>query len=284
MLRNRVYLGELREGGKVQKDGTISPVYENLNAHEPILDEATFDALQHRLDNGPRPPRRREGPALQAGLVRCASCGHLMTRGASKVPIYSCAKNHSGGPCPQPAAITLRRLDEYVEKIALAELERLRVSATEGQGLEQAEAAVESAHRELQALVKAVSAAALDERDFASELRERKQAVQEAEAHLRAERARRPALPEPGSGAEVWPNLTTGEKNALLRALIAAVVVAPSGKGGKPSLDSRVRVLRFGAPIRVAENNGSTPGGIVPISVDLNDPAVLRLPSSEDAS
>ena len=115
----------------------------------------------------------------------------------------------------------------------------------------------------LDAVVKAVTAAGLDDRDFGSELRERKEALEQAKAHLRRERARRPALPTPGTGAEIWPTLDARERNTLLRGLLGAVIVKRSGRGGRPSLDDRVRVISYGADLRVAMNNGGDPGGIV---------------------
>jgi site-specific DNA recombinase len=56
LLRNRVYLGELRVGEHV-----------NPTAHPALVDRETFDAVQERLANGPRPARRNRGPARSPG-------------------------------------------------------------------------------------------------------------------------------------------------------------------------------------------------------------------------
>jgi DNA invertase Pin-like site-specific DNA recombinase len=267
MLRNRVYLGELRVGKHV-----------NREAHERIVTPELFDDVQHALASRPRAPRRvDDGPALLARLVRCAGCGHVMTRANTKRLVYVCPVNHSGERCPAPAAITTALLDAHVEGIALAELERLRVSATDGRGLERAEAAVAAAGAELAALLTTVKAADLEERDYADELRSRKAAVEAARAELRAERGRRPALPVPGTGAEVWETRDAHQRNELLRALLGAVVVARGGgRGSRTPLHERVRVLKFGAEIDLPQRRGGEASGVVPIVLpDLDDPRVL---------
>jgi DNA invertase Pin-like site-specific DNA recombinase len=272
LLRNRIYLGELRDGPNV-----------NVAAHEPLVTVDEFDAAQRDV---PRPSRRVDAaPALLAGVVRCAACGHVMTRRNTRALVYGCPAHHSGARCPQPAAITCASLDAYVERIALAELERLSVSAGEGRGVEQAEAAVVAAEAEVAALLKVVTAAGLDDRDFADELRERKAAVDAAHARLRVERERSPALPLAGmTGADVWESLTGHERNQLLRSLLSAVLVRASGRGKRVPLIDRVRVLRHGAEVRLAERRGGRENGagIVSVWVDVDHPDALRLAASED--
>src|SRR5712692_7995934 len=117
LLSNRVYLGELRVGEHV-----------NAAAHEPLVDPDSWEAAQRTVA---RPARSQGPPALLAGLARCAGCGHLLTRGGSAArPVYVCPRNHSGGRCPEPAAVTASLLDAYVERFALAELRELVVTAT----------------------------------------------------------------------------------------------------------------------------------------------------------
>ena len=64
MVKNRVYLGEARNGEFLKVD-----------AHEPLVDRATFEAAQI---HHPRPPRGEHGAALLGGLIHCAGCGRLM--------------------------------------------------------------------------------------------------------------------------------------------------------------------------------------------------------------
>jgi site-specific DNA recombinase len=76
LLRNRVYLGELRVGDHV-----------NPTAHPPLISDDDFAAAQSAQST--RPPRRadRGAPALLAGLVRCCGCGHVMSRTTTKVEV-----------------------------------------------------------------------------------------------------------------------------------------------------------------------------------------------------
>lgn len=271
LLANRVYLGELRVGGHV-----------NPAAHPPLVTVTEFEAAQRP---GARPPRSGEtGPALLAGVVRCAGCGHLLTRGGSrKARVYGCAKRHSGERCPAPAAVTVAKLDAFVERAALAELARLSVTASEGDTVERAQAKLRAAEDELAAYLQATAALA-NVAAFAAGARRRNQAVETAHAELQAELGRRTAIPADGTGADVWETLDAHERNQLLRSLLQAVVVARAGgRGSRTPLGERVRILKFGARLQVPQRRGGVASGIVPIGLpDLDDPSVLRPPTRED--
>lgn len=273
LLANRVYLGELRVGEHV-----------NVTAHPPLIDEQTFDAVQRKLADGVRPARRGKGPSLLAGLVRCASCGHAMSRGSSNGgPAYLCPTQHSGRRCPAPAAIMAARLESYVEPIALAELARLRVEASEGDQIATAQAAVTATQAELDAYLDAVSAAEVGAEAFAAGARKRKEAIEAAKDALHAELARRPALPAVGSGAEVWEELSASEKNALLRSLLGAVVVRPAGRGRRVPASERVRVLAYGADLGLQARKRGNVLGVAAIPFpDADGVGVLSAPAGED--
>ena len=105
LLANRCYRGELRLGERV-----------NLEAHEPLVSEAAWQAAQAK--RRPRPAKRLEGVALLATLVRCASCGHIMSRRSSTGGgADQCPKHHSGQPCPAPAAMKADKLDAYLDDL-----------------------------------------------------------------------------------------------------------------------------------------------------------------------
>src|SRR3954462_10247074 len=112
LLRNRVYLGELRVGRHV-----------NMAAHEPLVTEPQWEAAQSSVSR-PARSRTRE-TALLAGLVRCQACGHVMSRSLTASLVYSCHGRSSGGRCPSPTAITAALIDDHVSRIARHELERL---------------------------------------------------------------------------------------------------------------------------------------------------------------
>lgn len=278
LLRNRVYLGELRVGE-----------YVNPAAHPALVDPQRFEEVQRKLGDATRPPRSSGGPALLAGLVRCASCGHVMTRGGRggkrrNSRAYVCPKQHSGENCPAPAAIVCERLDSYVEPIARAELAQLQVEASEGDGVAEAQAAVVAAEHELDAYLDAVKAADVGAEAFGAGARKRSAVIEEAKDALYAELARRPAAPTVGSGADVWEDLNPHERNTLLRSLLAAVVVRPAGKGGRviPVAD-RVRVLAYGTDLGLRARRGHLGTGIVPIPFpDSDGVGVLGAPAGED--
>jgi hypothetical protein len=272
LLSNRVYLGELRVGEHV-----------NTDAHEPLVDVDLWESAQLTV---PRPGRRDRPPALLAGLARCAGCGHLLTRGGTtKYPAYTCPTNHSGGKCPEPAVVTVKLLDAHVERIALGQLARLSIKAMDGKGAEKARERLASAERELAAYLEAVSAAAVGAEAFAAGAKGRREAVDAATAELEAEVNRGRVTPFVGSGIDAWRDLGPADRNTLLRGLLSAVIVKRAGgRGARVPLEDRVRVLRFGADVRLPERRGGEASGIVPIPLpDADDPAVLGVPSAKDA-
>lgn len=118
MLRNRVYLGEARGPGRTNSKGQTIPDSAPVkkNAHEALVDEATWDKVQARA--GSRAPRKdgTTGQALLGGLITCASCGHkLRTIGSPQGgPSYVCASKYAGGDCEAPAAARVKLVDEWV--------------------------------------------------------------------------------------------------------------------------------------------------------------------------
>lgn len=274
MLRNRVYLGEL----KVRS-------YVNREAHEPILDPGTFEAVQAKLAAASRPPRSAASPMLLAGLVRCASCGHVMTRSHSHSDrIYRCPRYHSGASCPQPAAISCKRIDPYAEKVALGELERMSVTASAASAVEEAQQEVASAEAELSSYLEAVDIAGIGAPDAAAGMRVRRERVDAARERLRAELARSPSLPAIEGGVDIWPSLNVHERNELLRSLLAAVVVRPVGPGPRVAVADRVRVFRFGADVRLPAGRTGKAAGLVPLPwPDVDGVDVLGIPGVEDA-
>lgn len=280
MLRNRVYLGEL----KVRS-------YVNPDAHPAILDAETFAAVQERLGNAPRPGRNvsRE-KALLAGLARCVSCGHVMTRSGTKPSgtytyNYMCPTHHSGGRCPGPAGISCRRLDAHVTEIALVELDRLSTTTKEGRDLDGERRELAAAKAERSAYLEAVEAAGIGASDAAAGMRKRQERVERVERDLEAKLARVPRLPTVEAGSEIWPELSESERNDLLRHLFAAVLVRPAGAGHILPVAERVRVLRYGAAFPLPVRRGATdPIGIVPLGwPDADGVDVLRVSGVEDS-
>jgi DNA invertase Pin-like site-specific DNA recombinase len=273
MLRNRVYLGEL----KVRS-------YVNSEAHDPILEPGTFEAVQAKLAAASRPARSANETMLLAGLVRCASCGHVMTRGRSHQDlVYRCPVNHSGERCPKPTAISCKRIEPYVEEVALGELGRMSVKASAASGVEEAQEAVAGAEAELSAYLQAVDMAGISAPDAAAGMRSRREKVDDARERLRQALARTPSLPVIEGGAEVWETLNSSERNELLRGLLAAVAVRAVGAGARVEVADRVRIFRFGANIKLPRGRTGSASGIVPLPwPDIDGVDVIGVPSAEN--
>jgi DNA invertase Pin-like site-specific DNA recombinase len=235
LLANRVYLGELRCGKHV-----------NPAAHPALVSLEEWEAAQRSV---PRPARSADMPdrALLAGLVRCAGCGHVMSRQWTKSLVYSCHGRHSGGRCPAPASITIRLADEHVERVALSELEKLYMTGTRGGSASAARARLRAAEAELAAYLQAVSAADVGVEAFAAGARQRRDEVAAARGELEREVALVPLAPSAGTAAETWRLLDVQERNTVLRGLVEAVLVASAGKGRRVPVGDRVRVVRYGA-------------------------------------
>jgi len=119
ILKNRIYLGELRFGRPKQKGGQGEMV--NLHAHEAIIDRATFDTVRAmRVAKGPRGSSESVHARLlsRQGILRCATCNRAMivssshTHGRLRVT-YRCP---TIGDCPARAGIMADNVDAYVSE------------------------------------------------------------------------------------------------------------------------------------------------------------------------
>jgi len=95
ILRNEVYTGVLLlqktfvadhiSKRKVMNNGEL-PMYRMENAHEAIIDKATFDAVQDELKHRAKPmPKRETNKHLFSSLIRCGICGKPYTRRRSNI-------------------------------------------------------------------------------------------------------------------------------------------------------------------------------------------------------
>ena len=254
LLRNRVYLGELRVGDHV-----------NPAAHPALVDDTLFRAAQ---TSAPRPPRSKthKGPALLAGLIRCAGCGHLMTRGKTTVVNYSCTRHHSGGNCPLPASITAQRVDTYVQAVALTHLRRFATDQTaKTSELSTLRATHDQARQELSAYLEGVQAAGIAPAAFADGARQRQAAVDTATEALTAAEAAHGAVAQVGAALELWETLDVSERNHVLRGLLSYVAVRKVGRGQLVPVSDRVQVVAAGFGVEPLKRRGEAALGIRPI-------------------
>jgi len=272
LLRNRVYLGELRVG-----------VHVNPRAHPALIDEDEWLAAQGTTPA--RPPRSGRQIALLAGLARCSSCGHVMSPGASTVHhVYTCHRHHSAGLCPAPAAITRRHLDWHVERIALGELAQFEATASErGREVDRIRTELKKAEAELAAYLEGVNAAGLRPHQFAKGARLRRDEADRVREQL-AQALVPVRAPVDGDPVRVWGTLDPRRRNTLLRGLLECVLVAPAGgRGKRVPIDDRVRVIAHGAGMVTSYRGGGVPLPIKRLRLpDRDDPSVLGVQLAED--
>ena len=110
VLKNEVYLGTL-----------ISGEWRKENAHEAIIDLATFEQCQRRMKNSPyNAANRAKVHYLLSGLLVCGYCGRRMvatTSGKGKYAYFYYSCRTKGCPKYRREALTERVLNELTNKI-----------------------------------------------------------------------------------------------------------------------------------------------------------------------
>jgi site-specific DNA recombinase len=230
----RTYLGEARGGGVVKPD-----------AHPPLITRGEFEAAQQVKADG----RHDRSGALLAGLLRCASCGHTLTRkanGARGYANYKCRKQYGDGICDAPAGISIRNADGYVERefLAMVEAEPITATGTPVDGsIEQALATLEAAERELVEYRDTNLVTVIGAEAFTAGLMTRQEAVDAAGRNLSDANALSP-LAGIRDLRSVWPDLDVRERRQLLAAVLDRAVVTPApGSGRGAAVEDRVELV-----------------------------------------
>jgi site-specific DNA recombinase len=242
LLGNRAYLGEARSG-----DGIA-----NLEAHEPLVDAATW-TLAQRQPSSDQPPSGR-AVSLLAGLCRCASCSHAMRsqrpRGTT-VGSYRCSTTSVHGRCPGPCSVSLLRLDDYVLEQFLAHAGELRLHqiATADDAIdERATAAAEAEQSYRQALTNVELRQRIGSADHDRMVAALHDEWQRALADIpEAPVARSETLPDvdlAGLVAELQQRGDVASLRELLGSAIQAVFVRPAASRARNlPIEDRVRIV-----------------------------------------
>lgn len=211
LLRNRVYVGELSYG---QDRRFVNPA-----AHEPLVDEATWQMAQG--GRGVRRPRAH----LLSGLLRCAGCRHCLqgTTDSHGSRVYRCQRRHAGGVCEHPARVRADRVEAVVLEDMFAHMPRIRARGRTDRTGRLGELG-KTLSRERAALAGWASPRVQDEIGdlelYVAGLRERRERVAAAEAALAAEQRLQAAahdLPASVSWEQAWQRMSVTDRNALLR-------------------------------------------------------------------
>jgi site-specific DNA recombinase len=230
MVKRRTYLGEAAAGDVVNRD-----------AHPPLVTRSEWEAAQAKV---PRAPRSADGGALLQGLVRCESCGGLMTRmtdGRRRYMNYTCrGRSGDNGVCAAPSKISTRKVDAFVEQEFLSHIEGERIRA-EGRPatdeFDDALARVEAAEAELTTYRDANLVSVIGRDAYVAGLEQRAAVVNEARGDL--DELLTVDL------AATWPELGVSERRTLLAAAIESVDVKREGRPGKGSPADRRVAIRW---------------------------------------
>jgi site-specific DNA recombinase len=230
-LRNRVYLGEVRNGDVVSED-----------AHEPLVTPEQFAAVQR--PSTPRPARNGEG-SLLAGVLHCAGCGRPMTstsgRGGRRR--YACQNFTNREPCPAQASVLQELADPVVEARFLdwaREQARLEGSGDESR-LAVAQAEVDSLMAEHRALIGSQQASRYAEA-FDEEIARLEDEIDTAREEVDELRASGQVATVRTSAVELWPRLSKADKRKLIAAAIERVDVHPVS-GRRVPFESRSEIV-----------------------------------------
>jgi hypothetical protein len=261
VLTNRVYTGTAYSGE-----------FEKAGAHEPLVDEATFDRVQRRLgdqaeDYASRTRAPREALAL-AKVLRCKSCGNVLTpdrtkRGGKEYVNWRCHRASLGVCKGGSGSIANTLLEGYVIEQAVQWHALSHPSWALGKAVDDATLpALEAALMEAQAEVLRL------EREIGTELpatSTQKIAVEKAKAAIRDHEASQGWIARPPEAVAAMIESGDVETlNEFLRQTVR-VVVRATGKHAKaidraPSARTKLLFLDHG---RTA--GGENPETFIPL-------------------
>jgi len=222
LLRRRAYLGESHHGQAINRD-----------AHEPLVDAATWQAAQDK----PAPAARTRRPVLLAGLLRCSGCSRVLSPHHDQVGrvLYGCQRNSSKGRCPAPVTVQGSVAEPYAEAVLWALL-RAPNSRRQRAALKHAEQQVRTCTSQLEQYRDNPSLPqTLGAERFAAGLRVR--VDREATALVRLAAARtavEAAAPDVAMAQARWPAMTLNERRQLLASQMGLLIVLP--RDHKPRL------------------------------------------------
>jgi site-specific DNA recombinase len=211
---------------------------------ETIVDEDTFDAVAAILRDPRRGPKVGRPPVgLLSPVLYCERCGSKMhhryrhIRG-HRVPIYTCPKYH-----------TQRQRDVLDRYVVEQVLDRLDALARRGRIAPPARATArdkdtalaDQLGTRLDNLASLYADGTLDPEDFAAATRKVREQLRDVEERLarRANVAHAHRLAATGDVRNAWQALTLTAQHAILREVLARVVVGPVSNAGShiPALE-----------------------------------------------
>jgi Recombinase len=251
ILRNDVYIGVASAG----------PLIRNEQAHEPLIDRETFEAVQWR---GVQFRPRSEEPSPIRPLLRCAGCRYAMRaerRVQKNGPIwyFTCrtATGKTSWECNHPAAIKDDgRLEQWIVDRFHRAIPRLQVTAQEASPrlaeLEQAAAATQDAFDQWRDDDRIQQRLGMD--TYLRGLESRKQKATAAAAAFERERAQLGTTTLPAGADDIiarWPDLPASDRRDLLQSVIRCVFVRGSRRTAP--LEGRLHLVWQGEDVALPE-------------------------------
>ncbi len=178
------------------------------------------------------PLRRRDTRSLLVGLCRCGRCGARMYAGTSKgKPIMCCAAAPNG--CRRVSMLR-DPLEAVIVEAVLAATDTVRLPAEKAKN-RLAARTIRDAEQQLDELAAAYGNKIISLREWLAAREPIEQRV--AEANTAGGDTRNttllPFAGKPGALRSAWPRLDHGAHQAIIRALISTITVAPGVKGRK---------------------------------------------------
>jgi hypothetical protein len=227
IIANRTYLGELHSGSHVA-----------LGTHQPLVDEATWQAAQAPRDLPAK--RRGKRSTLLGGLLRCAGCRMALHSGVGGrsggrlCATYQCHGRCAGGKCPSRASISGSLIEPYIEEAFFSTLRRRgRRRAAATAKLEKLECQVKHAKNELAAYRDApMILTTLGTNAYLVGLQHRQRQVALALNAVAQERRRSDyvGLPRAAEMEANWPHMTIDERRSAIAEVIDCIFVT-RGRG-----------------------------------------------------
>jgi DNA invertase Pin-like site-specific DNA recombinase len=222
MLSNDVYLG-IASARSTKREG----------AHQPLVTRREFDAAQAKRSAGRVQDGERTEGALLTGLLRCSSCGGVLTNDGKR---YRCNSRGRGvQPCTKRVIINRDVVEPYVEAKALGYLGAMDFdssSRTAGPSAARLGQAVADAEAEVAAYLLHVPATTLG---FADGLAQREATVIEARSALDRASGTDEAWTylTAGATAETYARMTLADKRKVISACLVRAIVEPGGGGAE---------------------------------------------------
>lgn len=220
MLTNRGYLGRRMHKGEDFGQGW-----------EPLVEEATFEAVQRRREATTWRKVRRTS-ALCSGVARCGVCGGRMEiKHSGGVVRYGCQEGYHA----------YRRADQLDAWVTAAVVTRLsmpdvddRLRSREDPRLNESRARRDDLRSQLDEAMERWKAGQLSVQGYAEMESHLRTQLAEVERQLRRETIPIALdVPAPERVAAWWDGLTHEVKRAVISALIVAIHVQPVGRGCK---------------------------------------------------